>query len=81
MGLGLLAVLFAAAGILVMILWTAWGGVLLAGMVFALWMNTIVTKRQQAAIKKLLRQEPIYCQLLADYPDATVLWDVDAKGV
>src|SRR5262245_9265289 len=33
-GLGLLAVLLAAAGILVMILWTAWGAVLLAATVF-----------------------------------------------
>jgi hypothetical protein len=62
-------------GLLALILWSAWVGLLLlAGSALVWWIGRTAKKRQQAAIKTVLRHIPIYEALLQEYPEANVHW-------
>lgn len=62
----------AVLGLALMVFWTAWGGLLLAGSVLVWWQGSITGARQQAAIKNVLQRVPVYENLLRDYPHAKV---------
>jgi hypothetical protein len=65
----------AVLGLLALILWSAWVGLLLlAGSALVWWLGLTAKKRQQAAIKTVLRHVPIYEALLQEYPEANVRW-------
>jgi hypothetical protein len=78
--LGSIAAVLAVAGLVIMLFWTPWGGILLVGAVLAWWLNAMVRRRRQAVLKKLLAQEPVYKRLLDDYPDATLVLSINGKS-
>jgi hypothetical protein len=78
--LDLSAIVLAVAGVLIMVFGTIWGGILLLGSVLALCAEIIVRKQRQATIKMLLALEPIYEQLLDDYPKANLVWNTPRRS-
>ncbi len=78
--LDLSAIVLAVAAVLIMVFGTIWGGILLLGSVLALSAETIVRKQRQATIKMLLALEPIYEQLLDDYPKANFVWNTRRRS-
>jgi hypothetical protein len=70
----LLALAPLACGLIVARLWSAWGLALLPLSVVFWWAGGAARRRQQAAIKEVLRREPVYEELLDRYPQAQVVW-------
>lgn len=61
----------------ILLAWSDWGAILLLTAALTVVWEFAARNRQQTALKKLLRQEPIYDQLLEDFPKANVLLNVD----
>lgn len=74
---GLLAMMLSAAGLVVMVAWSAWGAVLLACPILVVWAEWSAKKRTQTALRKLLECEPAYRRLLNIYPGARLVMHVD----
>jgi len=69
-----LSYLVVVCGILGMLFLTPWVGLAAVGILLILGgVGQVVRQRQQAVVKVLLRQEPLYDELLRDYPDAPLL--------
>lgn len=63
----------AAAGLMLLVLGDYWS-ILFFAVALAVWLiERALANREQRALKKLLRQVPVYDQLLEEYPDATVV--------
>jgi hypothetical protein len=75
--LAIVALLFVIAGVAIMVFWTVWGALLFVGAIFPLAMKAILWHRRQTVFKKMLSHEPIYQQLLIDYPDARLVLNTD----
>ena len=75
-GFGILAITLLIGGAAAILLWTPWGAMLLPAAVIASWLEKAARNRQQTLIKKVLAQEPIYRELLEDYPDAKMILSV-----
>lgn len=71
------AVIQVVLGIGIAMMWSGWGAVLLASALITWWIELAAQKRQQAELKVLMSQEPIYEQLLSDFPKAKVLLNLD----
>jgi hypothetical protein len=68
-----------AASILLILLWTGWGALLALGLVVVVAAGRAATIWQQAVMRHLLRNEPLYVELLMDYPDTKLLLSPDAR--
>jgi hypothetical protein len=71
--LAVVALMFVIAGVAIIVLWTVWGALLFVGAVFTLVIKAVLWKQQQSVFKNMLSKEPIYQQLLNDFPNATLL--------
>ncbi len=62
---------------LVILVWSDWGALLFLGAAITFVWEMVARQRQRTALKSLLAREPIYEQLLDDFPHANVLLNVD----
>jgi hypothetical protein len=60
--------LFVVVGVALIMLWTAWGGMFVLAAFLPLWALRTANRRRQKALRDLLRQEPIFDELMDDYP-------------
>jgi hypothetical protein len=72
-----LAIGFAVVGLAVMVLWTAWGSLLLAVSLLLWGAKRFALARRQTSLKQLLRQEPNYQKLLETYASAYLVVDAE----
>ena len=73
--------LLAAGLVALVVLWRPdWGGWLLAGAALLWLARRWAKRRQQAALKAVLYQEPVYQQLLNQYPSAVVKIGLEREG-
>jgi hypothetical protein len=64
-----------AAGAVLFFVGTGWWGLGLLAAALVFWrLQVVAGRRQQAAVKRLLRQVPAYDQLLEKYPEARIVW-------
>lgn len=66
------ALALTGAGVAMMLLWTAWGGLLLLGVIVVGAVGRRVRAQRQTHLRSAVSTEPIYKQLLDEYPETTL---------